>query len=173
MTSGFQNLFTGNPVKPAQVQCETLTFSANLTLVWPTETIEGANYVAGWMDCTASGAGLSIAMPSALQGSNGVAGIFSNVGAQTFSVTNTVGTLIGAVAAGEVWILVLTDNSTAAGTWEFVQLGATTSNAQAAALAGDGLEAILTQLQLSFGTVYAPTSQSVGAAYRAKGVVWT
>jgi len=173
MTSGFANKFTGNPVKPAQVQYEPLTFTVSTSLVWPTESLEGANYVAAWMNCVASAASLSLIMPDATIGTPGVAAIMTNIGAYTFSVTDSVGTLIGTIEAGQSWVIVLEDNSTASGAWQAVQLGATTSNAQAAALAGAGLQAIIDKLQIQILTVSAATNQAITADYRAKGFVWT
>ena len=172
MSGGFQNYFSGQAVKPAQVQYLPLTFSANTTLVWPTESIEGANYVAAWIDGSATAGALSIIMPDATQGSTGVATIISNVGANTFTVTSNTGVLIATIPAGQAWVIILKDNSTQAGTWEAVQLGATTSNAQAAALAGLGLQAVLTQLVVAFGKYYLNANQTITSGYRASGVVW-
>jgi hypothetical protein len=171
---GFTNLFSGQPVKSAQVQYEDLTFAQNVTLAWPTESTPGANYVAGWMNAVASAGGLTLLMPDASQGTPGVAGILTNTGAHTFSVlTNTGVPIIGALAAGESWIIVLDDNSTQSGGWQAAQLGALTSNAQASALAGAGLQAILTQLQSYIATVETSANQTITSVYRAKGVVWT
>jgi hypothetical protein len=172
MSGGFYNYFSGQAVKPAQVQYEALTIPPSLTLVWPTESIEGANYVAAWMDVDATAGGNSLTMPDATQGSTGVASIINNVGADTFTVLDNTGTLIATIAAGLSWVVILKDNTTQAGSWEAVQLGATTSNAQASALAGLGLQAVLTQLVVAFGTVYLNANSPLTPAYRASGVVW-
>ena len=170
--NSFFNYFSGSAVKPAQVQYEALTIPPSLTLVWPTESIEGANYVAAWMDVDATAGGNSLTMPDATQGSTGVASIINNVGTDTFTVLDNTGTLIATIAAGLSWVVILKDNTTQAGSWEAVQLGATTSNAQASALAGLGLQAVLTQLVVAFGTVYLNANSPLTPAYRASGVVW-
>jgi len=170
--NSFFNYFSGSAVKPAQVQYEALTIPPSLTLVWPTESIEGANYVAAWMDVDATAGGNSLTMPDATQGSTGVASIINSVGADTFTVLDNTGTLIATIAAGLSWVVILKDNTTQAGSWEAVQLGATTSNAQASALAGLGLQAVLTQLVVAFGTVYLNANSPLTPAYRASGVVW-
>jgi len=172
MTS-WVNTRTGQVVKPTDVQYENLTFSTNTVLAWPTESTEGAKYVASWIDGTATTTGLSLIMPNAKLGSTGVAAVISNVGANTFSVKASDLTPIISIDPGQVWIIILTDNSTTAGSWETAQLGATVSQAEAEQLAGAGLEAILGKLVVSLGTRYVSNSGVISSEDRAVGVVWT
>ena len=78
------------------------------------------------------------------------------------------------IAPGEQWVVVLTDNTTAAGTWSTFQLGATVSVANAAALAGAGLKAITSTLnQRIDSTTEAATPFNVVDSDRANCVIYT
>lgn len=167
------NARSGQVVKPSDVQYESLTFSSNTSLVWPTESTEGANYVASWINGTATSGGLSLLMPNAKLGSTGVAAVISNVGSNTFSVKSSSGMPIISIDPGVVWIVILTDNSTTSGSWSSVQLGATVSQAEAEQLAGLGLEAVLGKLQVSLGTRYVSSNGQINPDDRATGLVWT
>ena len=171
-SGNYTNYFGGSVVKPSQVQYQKLTLPPDVTLVWPTESIEGASYVAAWIDVDAQSSGHVVTMPDATQGSTGVAATVNGIGSQNFTVVSNTGVLIASIAPGQAWLLILTDNTTQSGTWEVVQLGATSSTAQAAALAGAGLEAVLTQLQVAIRTVYLNTNTSITSGYRAEGIVW-
>jgi hypothetical protein len=174
MTGGnnWVNAFSGNAVKPAQVSYEALTIASNTALLWPTETLEGNPYVASQIDVTASAPGLSISMPNALYGATGPAGVFTNIGTNTFTLTDSQGNQIAVIAAGQTWLITLTDNTTATGSWRAIQIGATTSNAQASALAGAGLAASGTVLEANLVTSYINANTLLTTAYRAVAVVW-
>lgn len=164
--------FGGPNIAPAQQTYQAIELSEDTALVWPLES-SGSPTVATVIDVTPTAAGLALAMPDARQGANGVACLcMTNAGNADFTLTDTFGAQIAVIGTGESWVIVLQDNGMEAGTWEAVQLGATTSNAQAGALAGYGLEAILTELQLSIETVYLNTNTLLDVTYRAKGVVW-
>lgn len=168
------NSFGGNPVKPANPQYEPLDLTANITLVWPLEAMEGEPYVAALIDViSASSSGLAITMPPATGGAPGITAIFQNTSAETFLVKDNDGTQIASIAAGEQWVQVLTDNTTNAGTWQFIQLGALTSDAQAAALAGNGLQAILTRLQTTITVRETAANGAIVVNDRATLVSWT
>lgn len=169
---GFTNIFGGNAVRPSQVQYEAITLSANITLFWPTETQAGQTYVAAEMDISPTLPNLSLIMPDATQGTPGVASLVTNVGSNSFSLVSNTGALIATIAPGLSWIISLTSNISVSGTWRATQLAATTSNAQAAALAGAGLEAIGTQLRLAYPSQTLAANTPIGASYRANAVVW-
>lgn len=144
----YTNVFGGQTVAPADPSYLALTISASVALVWPLETTEGSPGVAAAIDVIATAAGLSVAYPPGDTGSTGPVGFITNLGTNSFTVTDAVGNPIAIVASTQSWLIVLTDNSTAHGTWRALQLASTTSSASAAALAGGGLQANGSQLQV-------------------------
>lgn len=169
----WQNYFSGNPVKTPFAQYEALSISATTALYWPTETLEGVLYVAAQIDVTATATGLQLQMPPASEGSTGVATIITNVGTNALTLTDTSGNPIVTLNASVSWIISLIDNSTTNGTWRAYQLAATTSSAQASQLAGAGLQANGSLLQLNFPTQSLSANQNIDTTFRANAVVWT
>lgn len=164
------NAFGG--ISPSQSGYEAIELSANTPLYWPVES-SSTPVVAGSMAVTPTAANLQLQMPDATQGAPGLVGIATNVGNVAFALTDTNGALIADIAPGISWIIFLTDNGTPAGAWLAIQLGATTSNAQAAALAGAGLQALATQLQSFIQTFELNTNTLITTEHRASGIVWT
>lgn len=168
----WSNYFGGASVAPSNVQYLALALTANVTLAWPLESAEGATYLAQQIDVTPSGPGFSITLPPANRGTTGIASVFTNKGADSFTIKDNGGTQVAVIAAGVTWVIGLADNSTAAGTWDSFQLGATTSSAQAATLAGAGLEASGVQLRSKLPTNVYTTNQTLSTAHRATANVW-
>ena len=150
--SSYTNVFGGSAIAPINPSYLAFTITTNTTLVWPLESGETTPYVADLCDVTAASGGLNLAMPPGNTGSTGVAGIFTNVGAQSFTLTDQGGNSICILAPSQQWIVALTSNSTTNGTWRAYQLAATTSSAQASSLAGYGLQASGSQLQTNIPT---------------------
>lgn len=164
--------FTGQTINPSQVGYEALTISADTTLQWPING-NNTNVVANIIDATATVAGLKIYLPAATEVSTGQTVLFRNLGANAFTVVDNSGNTIVSISSGVAQYIYLTDNSTIDGTWESVTLGAGTSAANAASLAGYGLHAVNTTLNtvtpvvtFSASTVLTPIAQS-------KLYVWT
>jgi hypothetical protein len=163
----YTNTFGAQPVAPANPSYEALVISADQALVWPLETTGGVPYVAAQIDVTASTAGLRVLMPSANTGSTGVACTIANLGANTFTVTDQSGNAIASIAPTQAWQIVLTNNTTANGTWRALQLASTTSSATAASLAGPGLQAVGPLLETVWNTSILPASASITNPQRA------
>jgi filamentous hemagglutinin len=176
MPSVYQTVFGGNPVAPAIPTYLALSFSVNTVLGWPLESNITSPAVAEWIDCTATAPALTLQLSDARQVSTGYTTIFNNVGANTFSVLDAQGNTLMAPASGAAWILVLSDNSTLQGTWRALQLGAGTSVANAAALAGAGLKAITTTLNEQILIVPQAVNYTIGSGTnqdRASCIEWT
>ena len=175
MTSGssFVNVFGGVAIRPAQPSYLALTISEDTALVWPLETTEGQPVVATQLDITATTMSLQLQMPPGSTGSTGVQTIVSNVGSDTFTVTDQAGNAITPIATTETWLIALVDNTTANGTWRAIQIGATVSEATAAALAGFGLQANGSLLQINWPTTVVSASGSVGLSARSTLLKWT
>ena len=172
---GYTDVFGGELIFPSQISYLELTTSVDVTLQWPTEQqITGGDVVADVMDITASNPSLNIDMPSALVTGTGNKTTANNVGGQTFTIRDSTGGTIQSVAPGEQWVIVLTDNTTAAGTWTTFQLGASVSVASASALAGAGIKAISVLLNQKIDSdVEASTPFTVVDGDRAKCLIYT
>jgi hypothetical protein len=171
--SSYVEVFGGNAVRPAQPSFEALTIAANTALYWPLEVTEGVPLVAAQINVTATTTNLQLQMPPGNTGSVGVQTIISNVGSNTFTVTDQAGNQIAQIATTQAWIIALEDNSTANGTWSALQLASTTSSAVASALAGAGLQANGSQLQTIWNTASLSANTAITPTYRSTLIVWT
>ena len=171
----YTNPFTGQTVNPSQVSYEALTLSANTLLDWPINGTTGTP-TANIIDVSASTTGLYLILPPATQVSTGQTVLVRNTGANPFIVTSYVATGVGAtivsVASGVAQYIFLTNNSTTAGTWASVTLGAGTSAANASALAGYGLLATGTTLNQAYSVVPYSTNQTLSSTLRASLITW-
>jgi len=170
----YVNPFTGQTINPSSVSYESLSITANTTLDWPingTTGIPASNII----DITAT-AGLSLTLPPATQVSTGQTILIRNIGSNSITVrgysTNNSGPSVVSIASGVANYIYLTDNSTDAGTWATVVLGAGTSAANASTLAGYGLQAIGTTLNQIYNVVTYYSSVTLPATVQAQFVVW-
>jgi len=164
--------FTGDVIQQTDVTYYALNFSANTQLYWPS-VLSGSQVPASRiMDCTPSTSGLTVFLPDALQGSNGIDILFRNFGSQTFYVAQYGGSGSVAIAPGISKYFYLSDNSTDAGVWQNVTFGAGTSSADAASLAGAGLSAIAGRLAVTQSVQVSSSSPTITDASRAKTFVW-
>lgn len=164
MSDSYTDVFGGSPVQPGDVSYNAIALAADTTLVWPIANQDTANVVARINDVTPSAGSLSITMPDATQVSPGQDALFANLGANTFTLKASDGTEIATVASSAVIYLYLTDNATAAGSWRVTTFASTTTSANAAALAGQGLTAIAGTLnqESDVTTFAADTTAGVG-----------
>jgi len=142
--SSYDNRFGGSVINPSTISYSSLTLSQAVTqLSWPIVYQDKPNVVSSYISVTSNDDSYSIQMPDATQTSVGQATIIANVGANDFYIQNASGGIVQAdITPTQVYFLILTDNSTAAGQWETLLFGATTATANAAELAGFGLTAL-------------------------------
>ena len=175
MTS-YINLFTGQTIQPSQVGYEQLSISTDTILQWPVNgntTDVVANIIE--VDATVAGTpptGLKLFMPAATQVSTGQSVLISNIGSNTFTVTDTSGNTIISIDSGIAQYIYVTDNTTPDGAWSVIQFGAGTSAVDAAALAGYGLTAFGHTLNQSYNVVSYFSNTTLTAANRAEFSVW-
>jgi hypothetical protein len=169
----YNDVFGGANIYPSEISYSSVALSTDIVLSWPTETSTNVNLATRIMDVTASSAGLSITMPDASKTGTGNTVLFNNQGAQTFVVKDATGVQIVSIATGTVWQVYLTNNSTVAGTWESLQFGATTSEANASALAGTGIVAVGALLSQSVPVTAFNGNYTASQADRAKMFNWT
>ena len=171
MTS-YVNPYTGQTISPSQVGYEQLTLSTDTILQWP---INGNtdNVVANIIEVTATTTGIELFMPPATSVSTGQSALIRNIGINSFTVVDTSGNTIVAIASGIAEYIYVTNNSTINGSWETVTFGAGTSAANAATLAGYGLNAVSTTLNTitpvtTFSSDYTMLPEDQSSLY-----VWT
>lgn len=166
--------FTGDVVQPTDVSYNALTFSDNVYLSWPDQTVTGGStsVAARIMDCTPLAAGLAVILPPGDQASVGTDLLFRNIGANSFVVQDTEGGQSIVLAPGEARYFYLTDNTTPAGTFASFQYGTGTSSADAASLVGEGLANISGKLSTSNVVIKTSNNITFTTTDRALTYVW-
>jgi hypothetical protein len=172
MTSTYTQIFGGTTIYPSDVSYLALALTADTALDWPLESNTLLQPAARIIDVTPTGA-YSISLPPADETGSGQTILFNNLGPDTITVKNSVGSTLLSIAQGEQWQIYLTDNTTAAGTWRTFRYGASTAQAQASALAGYGLVATGSTLSQSTPVTLFNSSYTAGVPDRAKMLVWT
>jgi len=170
----FTNVFGGSTIYPSDVSYYALTLSTvDVVLNWPLETNSSTDIAAKIIDVNCTTGGRKIFMPDAQLASTGETVLFNNVGTQTFTVVDAGGNTICAPTSGTLWQVYLTDNSTENGSWEVVAYGTGVSMTNAASLAGAGLKAIATTLNVATVVSSFNSNYTTGASDRTKMLLWT
>lgn len=169
----YTDVFGGANIYPSEISYSSVALTTDIILSWPEETSTNLNLATRIMDVTPSTSGLSITLPDADKTGTGNTILFNNRGSQTFTVRNATGVQVVTVAAGTLWQVYLTNNSTAAGSWQSLQYGATTSIANASALAGTGIVAVGALLSQSVPVTTFNSNYTSTLADRAKMFNWT
>jgi len=173
MTTSYNYVFGGSTVYPSEVSYESLTLTTDVQLSWPTETSASSNLAAKIIDIESDVASLRILLPDAQKAGTGETILFNNIGTETIIVSDYDDVQVVSIANGELWQVYLTDNSTAAGTWQALQYGAAISQANASALAGTGIVAVGTVLSQSVPITTFSANFTLGITDRAKMYNWT
>lgn len=168
----YTNPFGGSPVQPADVSYKAYTATGNLALQWPLSNQTTSYPAARIMDVTASATSITITMPPADEVSDGMDSLVFNVGASTFTLLDASGGTIATVAPGVAKYVYITDNSDEAGTWQTFTFGTGTSAADASVLAGSGLKAISSTLNINSPVTELVTSYTVLTTDRAMLLNW-
>jgi hypothetical protein len=170
----YNNPFTGQTIQPSSVGYEALTISGNTSLSWSINGLGGnVPTAASIMNLTATGNGFALIMPPAYQVSNGQDILINNVGNYPFNVLKNDGvTAITTVASGAVQYIYLTDNTTTNGSWNAFTFGTGTSAANAATLAGYGLNAVSNTLNQVYPVTTYYASYTLMANAQAGFAVW-
>lgn len=159
--------FGGKTQRPSQVSFRAIALTGNLTLVWPLNAPPSSEVVADIMDVTPDVGGHVITLPSATEAGVGNNILFRNLGADSFDIVNNVGGAVATVPSGGAYFIYLRSNSTVAGLWGVVFYGVGSTTVDAAGLAGNGLEAISTTLNVDFPIATKNATYSVGVNDRA------
>ena len=169
----YTDVFGGANIYPSEISYSSVALTASITLSWPEETSTNVNLATRIMDVTPSAGSFNITLPDANKSGTGNTILFNNKGSYTFTVLNAGGTQVGTIASGQLWQVYLTDNTTANGAWQLLQYGATTSSANASALAGTGIVAVGAVLSQSVPITTFNSNYTAGDTDRARMYNWT
>lgn len=147
-------------VQTAYVSSQDFTLNiaaTTLAMSWPSpysvnpNPLLPPNIIGATNNLTVTAVGCNFNLPNANEVSLGMNIFVRNVAASTqpIQVNNYDGTAVQTIAAGEVWWIQLTAYSVfplVGGVWFSTQMGANASQADAAALAGHGLQAVAARL---------------------------
>lgn len=169
----YTDVFGGANIYPSEVSYSATALTADITLSWPEETSASNNLAARIMDVTPDAAGRVITLPDADKSGTGNTILFNNKGAHSFTVRNAAGVQVVVVTPGTLWQVYLSNNATAAGVWQALAYGASSSVADASALAGTGLVAVGSELSQSVPVFNLNSNYSTGINDRATLLLWT
>ena len=167
------------PIVPSQGWQSVLNFSLEQTqffLQFPTSFVPAEKFLASTLICQgdAVSSSYNIVLPKANSGSVGNNSFIYNQSSSTIKVYANDGTTeILSIESGKNWVLELFDNSTTNGTWIFSEFGAITSQAQASALAGQGLEARENKLNVDVVVVDFSDPITITLEHQAVLLNWT
>jgi len=173
MSQSFVSPFTGTVVEPTDVSYYALSFSTNTQLYWPQVVNPTQVPAARIMDCTPAGAGLTITLPDATQGSLGTDIFIRNKGAYSFVVDDFAGGETVTVAPGVTHYFYLSNNTSTGGIWQNITFGTGTSAADASTLQGAGLTTVAGQLAVTGNIVEVSATPIINDSSRAATFVWT
>lgn len=165
--------FGGSAIEGARTGYRAVALTADTTLRWPNLAENSTDVAADEMDVTPDTSGWSLTLPDARQVSPGRALFIANVGADSFTLKDNGGSTVVSIGASVQYIVYLRGNSTAAGTWRAIQLGATTSAAQAASLESETVKNISGSLNAATPVNTRSGSYTVGASERGNLELWT
>jgi len=168
----YTQIFGGTTIYPSDVSYLALALTGDVELDWPLENPGTFAPVARIIDITPSGA-FSITLPAADETGTGQTILFNNLGPSVVTVLDNTGGTLLSLGAGEQWQIYLVDNGTVAGTWRSFRYGAATAQAQASALAGNGLVATGSTLAQQYPVTEFNSNFTAGASDRAATFVWT
>lgn len=178
-------VFGEGAVQTAYVSYVPLDITANsITLVWPSSYVN-APYIdpltdihyelfAAYMNVTTGALNVhTVTLPDAREVSVGQNFIIRNTGLTDFSLLKADGSLLQVVETGKAYYGILRDTSTQGGTWLVDTFAAGISQASAAALAGNGLVAIVDKLNTDIPVIVTNVAPVINTTYRAKLISWT
>ena len=169
----YTSVFGGATIYPSEISYSQITLTDDIVLSWPEETSTNENLATRIMDIISSASGKSIFLPEANKAGVGETILFNNLSANTVTIKDYDGTQVVTITAGTLWQVYLTDNTSTAGSWQSLQYGAATSQANASALAGTGIVAVGALLSQSVPITSFSSNYTAGTNDRAIMFNWT
>jgi hypothetical protein len=168
----YTEVFGGTAIYPSDVSYLRIDLTEDVTLGWPLEAEPDSVPAARIIDIAPDAPALNVVLPPADQTGVGQTILFNNLGPDTVSVLDAGGGTVLSITAGAQWQIYLTDNSTPEGVWQVFRYGAATAQAQASALAGQGLVATGSTLAQRYPVVEFNSNFAAGTSNRAATFVW-
>lgn len=167
------DVFGQGPVQTAYVGYESYNLTQDLTVYWPNSYQNSPNVAPMFLQiATTSTTGLSLTLPSAMQVSVGQNIIIFNSSTNAVIIKDNAGGTIVTLGTGVVSYCIVTNNTTAAGSWEEFTFGTGTSEADAAQLAGLGLNPNGGKLNTQFVPTIITTDTTIAPTDNSKVFVW-
>lgn len=141
--SNYSDVFGTFTVPPAEATYSRLTLTESGALAWPDNfsgEVVNEHLATSILEVSASDSDIQLLLPPANEVSVGQDLMIRNVGAQSVELTDAEGNPVTTILTGEAKYLYITINTTAAGQWSMFTYGTGTSGADAALLAGAGLQ---------------------------------
>lgn len=141
--ANYADVFGTFTVPPAEATYSKLILAESGTLAWPDNfsgEVVNEHLATSILEVSASAPGIQLLLPPANEASVGQDLMIRNVGAQSVELADAEGNPVTTVLAGEAKYVYTTINTTAAGQWSMFTYGTGTSGADAALLAGRGLQ---------------------------------
>lgn len=174
--SSYNSPFTGNTIQPTDVSYASYALTTEtIQLEWPLNGNTTDYVAARVMQVSTTNTAYELWMPPANQASVGQDALIYNTGGVTLTVKSYGGasTIVTIPSTGgSAQYIFITSNATTTGTWGVIALGSTTTNSNAATLAGAGLTAISTTLNSAYPAASISTGITFGAADRAVANYW-
>lgn len=142
----YTDVFGGSTVAAADLDYSLISLTTDSITEWPYNYSGTTPTVAKITELTSTGV-YELAMPPANQVSVGEALLLRNIGSNDIDIVDYDGGAITTISSGVAVYLYIKDNSSTAGTWVNTTFGTGTSAADAASLAGAGLQANGTELE--------------------------
>lgn len=168
----YTDSFGLDTVNPTRQNYNSLAITTNVTLQWPFN-YSGDGYVLSAITDISATSGLTITLPNANSVSNGEDVLVRNTGSFSFTLVDADAVSVAILAPGDARYIFVTDNTTAAGTWEVVSFGVGTSSIDAATLAGYGIKAIGSQLNQRHYVSASSVGLAINSTYRASVLIHT
>ena len=123
MAVTYTDIYGGGLINTVSDSYNAITFNANISLYWESQSQNAANTVRAIMNLNAQNAGLTVTLPPATLVSLGQSILINNMSNNTFALNNNQGNLIANITGQRLYFVYLTDNSTQGGTWVVSQWG--------------------------------------------------
>ena len=170
--TNYTDVLSSVSITPAESSFQSYTLTENTLFNWPYNYAGDGKIMAKVMEITPS-SGVIMTVPRADQVSVGEAVIIRNKGAYSLPVQKYGGSSLITVSPGSSVHIYITDNSTPYGTWGIVNYGVGTCAADATSLAGYGIAADGSSLNIAHPVSEQSSPWSVTSTDRAKTFVYT
>lgn len=168
----YTDVFGSDTVNPSRQNYNTLSLIADTILEWPFNYSGDGSVLSAITDIETSSS-LTLTLPDATNVSRGEDVLIRNVGSFAFDLASADSTIVANVSPGQACYMFVSDNSDAAGVWEIVHFGSSTSSADAATLAGYGLKAESNRLNQRHYVSASSVGLEINSTYRSSVLIHT